>query len=259
MFQNILSTVLIAFMLSIAPVRAHHTALPEGMTEVQATWLWGFHTVPASITRDNSPYWYSYPHTDVEQIDNPAWTDVALKQIRPGAKAPAVLMLHGCTGLARGPAPTLLLLMKRGYAVFAPDSFARPGRTCNMNTLYKRTEELAYALDKIQQLPWVDSDRIVLMGVSQGGATVAQWDKPGFQAHVILADNCGGRQPPAPSGTPVLAVVGENDDYFAGSSCDITRTIKGSKSIVIAGANHDVVDLPESQAAIGKFLTTIYP
>ena len=221
--------------------------------------MWGFHTVPASITLDNSPYWYGYPHTDADRINNPAWTEVALKQIRPGAKAPAVLMLHGCSGLARGPAPLRLLLIKMGYGVFEPDSFARPGRTCSKDplSLSKREEEVAYALGLIEQLPWVDPGRIILMGVSQGGAVVARWGKSGFQAHVILDNNCGGGQPMAPSEIPVLAIVGEQDSYFAGSSCKLSRTIKGSKSSVIEGADHGVSDFPESQSAIAEFLNSI--
>jgi len=145
--------------------------------------------------------------------------------------------------------------MKRGYAVFEPDSFARPGRTCNRRTLYKRTEELAYALRAMRQLPWVDSDRVVLMGISQGGQAVAEWNNPGFLSHIILSDNCDGRQPAAPENTPVLAVVGEKDPaYVASSSCKISRKFGGSESIVLAGAPHGISELPETQLAIENFL-----
>ncbi len=255
MFRKFISAVFVASLLSSFSVRAHHTALPEGMSETQASWLWGFHTIPASITLDNSPYWYSYPHTDVTRINNPAWTEVANKQIRPGAKAPVVLIMHGCSGIARGPTPYRLNFMKRGYAVFEPDSFARPERTCNRRTLYKRTEELEYALKAIRQLPWADSDRVVLMGISQGGQAVAQWDKPGFQSHIILSNNCSGNQPAAPENTPVLAVVGEKDPaYVSGSSCKVSRKIGGSESIVLADAPHGISEIPETQLAIENFL-----
>lgn len=254
MCRNLIRLVLLVSAFISFAAQAHHTALPEGMSEVKATWLWGYYTIPGNITLDGSPYWYSYAHTDVNKINNPAWTEVAAKQIKHGMKAPAVLLLHGCSGLARGPAPRRLLLMKWGYAIFEPDSFARPGRTCNQRTLFKRTEELDYALKIMRTLPWVDPDRIVLMGISQGGAAVAAWGQPGFAAHIIVANNCTGLHSKAPAGTPVLAVIGEKDDYTPGSSCKIDRKVGGSKSIVIPGAGH-ALDFPEN--AVEAFLTAV--
>ncbi len=254
MRTKLISLVLLGLTFVSFPGQAHHTVLPEGMSEVEATWLWGYYTIPASITLDGSPYWYSYAHTDVNKINNPAWTEVAAGDLKPGAKAPAVLLLHGCSGLARGPAPRRLLLMKWGYAIFQPDSFARPGRTCNRTTLFKRMEELDYALKMIRGLPWVDQDRVILMGISQGGAAVATWGQPGFAAHIILEHDCGGRKSKAPEGTPVLAVIGEKDDYTPGSNCKIDPKAGGSKSIVIPDAGH-VLDFPEK--AVEAFLAVL--
>ena len=211
--------------------------------------------MPASITRDGTPYWYGYAHTDVDKINDPTWTDVAETHITPGAKAPAVLIMHGCGGIIRSPVAYRVLFMKRGYAVFEPDAYARPGHTCDFdNSLDKRTDELSYAYERIRNLPWVDPDRIVLMGLSEGGRTVAFWDKPGFAAHIITMANCDGGPPHAPAGTPVLAIAGEKDEYFAGTSCKISRTTPGSKSIVIPGAPHGIIDYPETAQAIEVFL-----
>jgi pimeloyl-ACP methyl ester carboxylesterase len=115
-------------------------------------------------------------------------------------------------------------------------------------------------LSQIRQLPWIDQDRIILIGNSQGGRTVARWDEPGFAAHVILASNCGAFRknaaaaPRAPATVPVLAVVGARDDYFLGSSCKVTRRIKGSKSILIPDADHDIMGHPQTKSAIRDFL-----
>ena len=251
---------LVTVLVTSSAVYAHHTALPEGMTEPQATWLWGYHTVPASITRDGSPYWYGYVHTDAEKINNPAWTEVAAEHIELGAKAPAVLVLHGCAGVIRSPTAYRIFFMQRGYAVFEPDSFARPGRKpCEddrwAETIVRRIEELRYSYKSIRTLPWVDQNRVVLMGISEGATAVAAWRQSGFAAHIIIADDCGGGQPQAPAGTPVLAVVGEKDEYFGGSSCNVTRKIKGSKSIIIPDAPHNISDLPETGKAVEEFLS----
>jgi dienelactone hydrolase len=230
--------------------QAHHTALPEGMSKEQAAWLWGYHTIPASITLDGSPYWYGYNHTDVNKIDNPAWSQVAKGHIKSGAKAPAVLMMHGCSGIIRSPAAYRVFLMELGFAVIEPDSFARPGHTCKYGALDARTADLDHAYKMLRQLPWVDQNRIVLMGISQGGAAVARWDQPGFAAHIILANNCDGGKPRAPEGIPVVAVVGEEDEHSKGSSCDVKRKIKGSQSVVIPNAPHGIIDYPEAEQAM---------
>ena len=149
--------------------------------------------------------------------------------------------------------------MERGYAVFEPDSFARPGHACKYGDLDTRTEDLEYALEKIRKLSWVDQDRIFLMGISQGGATVARWSKPGFVAHIILANNCDGTKPRAPANIPVLAVVGEKDEFYQGSSCQVSRQIKGSRSIVIPDAPHGIIDYEETEQAMDELLSLTRP
>ena len=256
------SSMIIAIMMSATWQIGHgdHVPLPNGMSPEMATWLWGFHTIPGTITRDGSPYVYAYPHTDVDRIDDPPWTEVAAGHIEPGARAPAVLYLHGCGGLIRGGLGYRLLLLGEGYAVFEPDAYARPGHTCEGSSTAMRRAEIEFALAEIRRLPWVDHDRIVLMGNSQGGRAVAEWDRPGFAAHVILASNCAGFRstvgaaPRAPAGVPVLAVAGARDEIHGGSSCRITRDIKGSRSIVLADAGHDIVGLPATKSAIREFL-----
>jgi hypothetical protein len=83
--------------------QAHHSPLPDGMSEAEAAWLWGHYTVPANITHDNSPYWYRYEHTDINKINNPAWTEVAAGHVKPGTRAPVVLVMHGCAGIFPAP------------------------------------------------------------------------------------------------------------------------------------------------------------
>ncbi len=53
---------------------------------------------------------------------------------------------------------------------------------------------------------------------------------------------------------PVLAVVGSRDEYYDGSSCQISRNVGGSKSIVILDADHDIMGHPELKQAPKTFL-----
>jgi dienelactone hydrolase len=249
----------LALLVQSQTVQAHHNPLPDGMGKAEAAWLWGHYTVPANITRDNTPYWYRYEHTDINKINNPAWTEVAAGHIKPGAKAPAVLVMHGCSGIFGSPNSYQVFFLERDFAVFEPDSFARPGHACRYGDLDTRTEDLEYAFAKIRELSWVDHERILLMGISQGGATVARWSKPGFAAHIIMANNCNGTNPLAPADIPVLAVVGGEDENYQGSSCQVKRQIPGSGSIVIPGAPHGIIDYEETTQAIDKLLSLTDP
>ena len=70
-------------------------------------------------------------------------SDVAATHIKPGVKAPAVLVLHGCSGMSYGSTEYRRYFIGSGYAVFEPNSFARPGReACKRNALTARIEEI---------------------------------------------------------------------------------------------------------------------
>jgi len=251
--------------LAMQPAFGHHVELPEGMTQARATWLWGHHSIPAEITLSGTAYWYVYPHTDVNQITNPVWSDVAAKHIKPGAKSPAVLVLHGCSGLSYGDRDYRRYFINSGYAVFEPNSFARPGREpCTEDTWdesYRmRVEELEQALIEIQKMAWVDQEQLFLMGISEGGAVAAGWSKNGFVGHIILEASCGtqkDRIPAAPLNIPVLAAIGEKDRWGKGASCNTKTHAPGSNSIVIKNAPHGMSDRPEVGKAVDDFLLTV--
>ena len=198
--------------IAFQPVFSYHVELPEGMSPAKATWLWGHHSIPGDITLSGTPYWYVYPHTDVNKITNPVWSEVAAKQIKPGAKAPAVLFLHGCSGMSYGTTEYRRFFIETGYAVFEPDSFARfgpgPGvKSCGGDSYKARVEEVKQALIEIRKLDWVDQKQVFLMGSSEGGRVVAGWSDRGFAGQIILATACWSlkdRVPSAPKNIPVL-------------------------------------------------------
>ncbi|MEJ2441037.1 MAG: dienelactone hydrolase family protein, partial [Gammaproteobacteria bacterium] len=221
---------------------------PKGVTPVQATWLLGYHTIPARYTRDHlEKFWR---HT----LD---WQAQASKAVRADIKIPVALYLHGCAGIGREDTSYRKLMLEQGYAVFMPDSFARNRMPCAdegslSDRVYMRTAEVRNALQQLRKLPWVDQDRIILMGFSEGGNAVDNWSRPGFRAMIILGSACtegSTDKPAAPGNVPVLAIVGQNDTYRPGLHCNITRTIGGSRSIVIPGAGHKVAAYPQTREA----------
>lgn len=228
----------------------------SAVSVVKATWMYGRHTIPASA-RDSF-----FSKTFHQSPGDPEWTTLAEKQIKSGIKVPAVLYLHGCSGFTKQDDIYRDLLVSEGYAVFMPDSFQRPGRRqCDKQGPLRervplRTEEVEYALQEIQKLPWVDQKRLVLMGFSEGGNTTDNWSKPGFAAHIIIGSACTlvGGEPAAPPNVPVLAIVGEKDHFRPGLSCRIDRIIGGSRSIVIPGGPHGIAEYSVTREAIKIFL-----
>ena len=109
----------------------------------------------------------------------------------PGtAHVPAVVYMHGCSGLGGGINGVGQLLADWGYAVFAPNSFAAGDRKrqpdCGKTRMrlwhperinQRRLAELTHAARQVGRLPWIDQRNVYLMGVSEGGAAVGpiQW------------------------------------------------------------------------------------
>lgn len=137
----------------------------------------------------------------------------------PTASAPAVVMMHGCSGIysLSDPAKGLALLYKEwgerlanaGYAALLVDSFTprnAPQNQCdNGNDGVSEATERPYdAYGAWQYLKtyysgWIDPNKIALLGWSHGASStmsamsstwVSQWGKP-FKAGFALYPGCG--------------------------------------------------------------------
>ena len=132
------------------------------------------------------------PHIDIQSLDGQ--TTLIAHLFRPKAKdgesydapRPAVVMLHGCSGLLAPSGRFFGLyrawartLVEKGYVVLVVDS-ATPrgfGQTCTpvsaANMMLRERPKDAYAaLTYLQAQPFVRADRVALMGWSQGGGVV---------------------------------------------------------------------------------------
>lgn len=226
--------------------------------EVVATWQGGLQFLPGSAARSGEFSDISFVEEDPER-----WAQRVEKDfLKSGAKVPAVIHLHGCAGHQTTDA-WATVYTKLGFAFFAPDSFKRPDRQkyCWGGSRFYRTsmrlEEMKYALSQLRRLSWIDQNRIVLSGFSEGGESIAGYNGDGFMAHIILAASCKwtGGSPYASSGTPVLNIVGGRDPVDSGG-CSISSDEKGSQSVSIPGAGHKFHNEPAAAGAIATFLAT---
>jgi dienelactone hydrolase len=89
---------------------------------------------------------------------------------------PAVVVLHGCAGIDYHFRAWAEQLKKWGYVALIVDSFSPRGvdRVCGQSYRVPDLERAADAYGAatyLKQLPYVDSDKIGLMGFSHGGWT----------------------------------------------------------------------------------------
>lgn len=195
----------------------------------------------------------------------------------PKIRLPVVLYMHGCTGI--GNYSFFERLAKAGFVVIIPDSFARRFRPlqCDPETkkggfnrfIYEfRQTEIAYAVDQMAKIDWIDLSNLFLVGTSEGGVATALYRGHEFRARVITQWTCNGAPIvhgiAAPLNVPILSIVKSGDPWYG---ADRTRGQLGhcgqfmdgrpySSSIVIEGSvGHDVYDSLEVVEKIVHFLT----
>jgi dienelactone hydrolase len=185
--------------------------------------------------------------------------------LKPG-KHPVILFLHGCGG-PRSPRTFLGL----GAIVVAPNSFA-DGSGCKADAAYMvklvgvRHGDIAYAAGQLKAATWADPGKLVLAGYSNGAQTTATYPGDEFKARVIVAWTCNNPRVASQNGVmgkgPALALLGTADEFYKkiGISGDCNAALakrEGSRSILIKGGSHEILDHAETKAAIAAFVPVV--
>lgn len=166
-----------------------------------------------------------------------------------GGRHPALVFLHGCSGmfLPSGAISSLQFAWSyrftaSGYVVLMVDSFGprQHGEMCSIAgfdfSLYRNRPKDAYgALAWLQAQDYVQGDRVGVLGWSQGGGVVLlsisnhSLGRPGdmtqsdFRAAVAFYPaSCGSRLEPADwtTGIPLLVLQGEADVWTPAPRCE---------------------------------------
>lgn len=224
---------------------------------VERAWLTGLHQIPTAARRDG----LFHPlllGKDIRSNPQDWQRQVGKTRLKPGTKLPAVIYLHGCARNDDGDVWSDYF-SDLGYAFFAPNSFVGPrSSTCGSWDILlsnMRQEEAKYALRQLRKADWIDQNRIILMGHSQGGQAVSDYNGREFAAIVLTGTDCrhSGDTPNAPSDVPVLTMVGANDTLLD-RGCNISRTIGGSRYVLIKGGGHRLSGWPQAREALEQFL-----
>jgi dienelactone hydrolase len=211
------------------------------------------------------------PAATAEMIDIPR-DDGALKAVvfRPEGAGPfpAVVGLHGCAGLFSNGAVAVRYrdwaqhLTKAGFVVLYPDSYGSRGlgsqcavRNRAVRTDRERVADANAARRWLQHQPYVEPDKVTLLGWSTGGIsvlwavrrlpTIAKDDSADFRSAVALYPGCRRLENAAWSARiPTLILIGAVDDWSPPQVCQ--RMVTGARGrsagtsiVVYPGAHHD--------------------
>ena len=170
---------------------------------------------------------------------------------------PTVLYLHGCSGIEAHSYRRMSYLARMGFAVIAPDSFAREKypQSCDPDTnqagMYYgiwqiRMNDTVYAVARAKELSWVDADNMAMYGLSEGALITAIYYSgkegrlkarvvEGWTCHSGQQDRRGGIR--APDSEPVLTLVAKYDPWYQnewtrGNCGEYLNRKNGSRSVV---------------------------
>lgn len=228
---------------------------PENL---QATWDRAVISIPTDVLGDG--YYCNGPQ-------NAPAMQKCLEAMPDKGSHKAILFLHGCSGMNIDHVSAMRDL---GAVVFAPNSLAIPGRPVNCDVgaakehiARLRLSEANFALGKMRNINWIDTDSIILAGFSEGGVTTALYNGNDVSGKIIFGWSCTSKNSfydgiRGPSDIPVLAITGGEDRYLK------NRVTSGrcgpfsnpeSRSIVLPGVGHNVINEPETIEALKRFLT----
>lgn len=202
------------------------------------------------------------------------------------AKAPVMVFVHGSGGIN----PMIKEFQKwaaesLGVASITADSMQLKGRILYKSPIPQadyevvhalRAAELSATIAALPQLPFADTQRMVIAGTSEGGVTVARYQAADGAAQekgrLILSWSCEdnyhvqSHQTHLPATLPVLNVVSSTDVYFSSSNswlgnpkalghCGAAlKDNKVSSVVLIPGAPHTLFNLPQARQPIEGFL-----
>ncbi|MEM9290686.1 MAG: dienelactone hydrolase family protein [Acidobacteriota bacterium] len=247
---------------------------PAAMTE--SDW-----SDPEEVERVWQAAFVRIPLADGEVLETRV-RDLEGVKIHAEKRWPTVLYLHGCTGIWEGSYERMDLFADGGFAVIAPPSFAREKypQSCDPDsnrgafyrgTLPMRQQDAAHAIRRAKTLPWVDPERLFLVGFSQGGivaATLATDEETRLGGRIIEGWTCHSsfaeyRGAAAPAEEPVLALVARDDPWYQypttkGDCRPFLNRDNGSRSVVFTDEalrkTHSLLQETKPQAVALHFL-----
>jgi len=194
-----------------------------------------------------------------QPVPEPLSTELSGELYRPTGDGPfrAVVALHGCggPGSREGENSLGVRFTSLGYALLIVDSFSPRGITngCSHDYWVKPADRVADAygaLAHLARLPFVDADRIAVVGYSQGADVALSAVTPGgdeslfdrhFRTAIAYYPTCAGFN--GTVSVPTAILIGELDDWTPAAACQkmmARRSREGAplRLVIYPGAYH---------------------
>jgi len=172
----------------------------------------------------------TFKGTDITAAGTPLMLTGKLTKPQGNGPFPAVALLHGCGGIRAYQDVWAGKLTSWGYVAFLVDSFAPRGLSsiCEDGSLLssmvpKRAQDAYDAKSYLAGLPFVDQNRIGVMGWSHGGMTILsvvdQKRDDSFRSTIAFYPYCNRML--FDFNAPLLILIGEKDDWTPANLCSM--------------------------------------
>jgi dienelactone hydrolase len=156
---------------------------------------------------------------------------------------PAIVLLHGCAGPSERDYKWARKLKRWGFVTLMVDSFGprgesnlcEPGRS-QIISFSRRGKDALGAKLYLANLPYVDRNRIAVMGWSHGGSStlwavkIYEPNIGPFQAAIAFYPWC---IPMFDIHSPLLILIGEKDDWTPANRCKLLLPKKSEQEIIL--------------------------
>lgn len=182
------------------------------------------------------------------------------------ARVPAMVIVHGSSGIGARGQEYQELLNAMGIATLRPDSFGPRGfRTTVGNqsqvTTFSMVADAFAALQFLVGHPRIDPDRIGIIGFSKGGSTAhftafeplraAATDSPArFALHIAFYRGCLYDVAMPLTGAPVRELLGALDDYTGAVAC-----VEYANRRKAEGADYEAIVYPDAHHGFNGTMT----
>jgi dienelactone hydrolase len=252
----------LAFLISVAALLSTNSLYALELNSPDIPFHWELHTFVSQTVSDKA---------FLTGAEGQKVTLTGELRLPPGkGPFPAVILMHGSSGIGANIDPWVRKITALGAATFVIDSVTgrslislgeKQGKLGRLNFIV----DIYGALSVLANHPKIDSNHIVVMGFSRGGQAALYaavdrfntlWNKSNvrFSGYIAFYPNCLTEyiEDTKTTGGPIRMFLGGKDDYNPASSCvDYTKRLKTAgvdvNTVVYPNAQH-AFDLPTAKA-----------